>query len=97
MVSGSELFAADLCSWDTTKRSVGIQPSEAGVAEVLIRPSLGDLAWADGLIPTHYGDIHIHVENGLLLSGCITLPNGITGTLILEDRHIALQAGEICF
>jgi alpha-L-rhamnosidase len=58
---------------------LGVQPSEIGYTQVVFNPCLGDLAWAQGTIPTPHGPIQVflkHDEDGQKLAE-ITCPSGI--------------------
>lgn len=63
---------------------LGVIPVTPGYRTVEIRPDLGDLDWADGTVPTPHGDIHVSVTGPV--SGRVTLPPGVTGTLHLPGR-----------
>ena len=63
---------------------LGVTPTAPGYRTVGIRPALGDLAWAEGEIPTPHGNIRVSLKAPL--TGEITLPAGITGTLHLPGR-----------
>ncbi len=57
------------------ERVLGITPAAPGYARVRIRPHLGDLAWAEGCIPTPHGPITVRAEAGR--EPIVTLPAGI--------------------
>ncbi len=63
---------------------LGVTPASPGYRTVDIRPALGDLAWAEGVVPTPHGDIHVSLTDAS--TGTVTLPDGITGTLHLPGR-----------
>lgn len=63
---------------------LGVTPTAPGYRTVAIRPDLGDLDWAEGTIPTPHGDIQISLTGPV--SGRVTLPPGVTGTLHLPGR-----------
>lgn len=72
-------------------RILGVTPTAPGYREVEIRPTLGDLAWAEGSIPTPLGDIRVSVRGPH--AGQLILPPGISGTLHLpgrEPRHLGV-------
>ena len=72
---------------------LGVTPTALGYREVAIRPSLGDLAWAKGEIPTPHGIISVSLTGAT--AGEVTLPGGITGTFQLGDRPpVALAGGQ---
>jgi hypothetical protein len=62
------------------------------------RPQLGDLRWAEGVVPTPHGDIIVRWDNAEALHGTITLPPGIEGEVALPapngTRVVPLQTGE---
>ena len=64
---------------------LGVTPTSPGYRTVDIRPALGDLAWAEGDIPTPWGEISVSVRDPL--AGRIVLPPGVSGTLHLPGRH----------
>ena len=70
---------------------LGVTPTTPGYRTVAIRPALGDLAWANGEIPTPHG--HIRVTLTGPETGDITLPIGITGTLHRAGRAPVTLAG----
>ena len=47
--------------------TLGVTPAEPGYSTARIAPDLGDLAWAEGKVPTPHGLISVRVEAGLLL------------------------------
>jgi hypothetical protein len=63
---------------------LGVMPTSPGYRTVDIRPALGDLAWAEGVVPTPHGEIHVSLTGPM--TGEIALPAGITGTLYLPGR-----------
>ena len=46
--------------------TLGVTPAEPGYTTARIKPDLGDLAWAEGKVPTPHGLISVHVEPGCL-------------------------------
>jgi hypothetical protein len=70
---------------------LGVTPTAPGYRTVGIRPALGDLAWAEGEIPTPHGNIRVSLKAPL--TGEITLPAGITGTLHLPGHPPQPLAG----
>ncbi len=57
------------------ERVLGITPAAPGYAQVRITPHPGDLAWAEGCIPTPHGPVTVRVEAGK--APAITLPSGV--------------------
>ena len=41
---------------------LGVQPTAPGFSRVSIRPQLGDLAWAKGVVPTPHGEIRVEMD-----------------------------------
>ena len=46
--------------------TLGVTPAEPGYAAVRIAPRLGDLAWAEGKVPSPYGLIHVRAETDIV-------------------------------
>lgn len=72
---------------------LGVQPAEPGFASVRIEPSLGDLQWAEGVVPTPRGLIRLRWERGAAISGTVTLPEGMAGEVRLGGRSIPVKPG----
>lgn len=70
---------------------LGVTPTSPGYRTVDLRPALGDLEWAEGVVPTPLGDIRIKLQNGL--RGEVELPEGVTATLHLPDRPATILHG----
>ncbi|MCW5547333.1 MAG: hypothetical protein KIT44_00040 [Opitutaceae bacterium] len=70
---------------------LGLTPTSPGYRTVDLRPALGDLSAAEGIVPTPQGDIRIKLQNGL--RGEVVLPAGITATLHLPGRPATTLAG----
>jgi hypothetical protein len=77
---------------------LGVQSTEPGFKRVRIAPQLGDLQWAEGVVPTPHGDIMVHWDHAETLQGTINLPMGIEGEVVLPalngTRIVPLQTGE---
>jgi hypothetical protein len=43
---------------------LGVTPAEPGYTAVRIAPRLGSLAWAEGMVPSPHGLIHVRAEAG---------------------------------
>lgn len=71
---------------------LGVQPVEPGFARVRIAPQLGDLAWAEGIVPTPHGDVSVRRDNEPL-RGAVTLPPGMEGKVVLPapDRTLVVD------
>lgn len=73
----------------------GITPAEPGFRSVRIEPFLGSLTFAEGQMPHPSGEIAVRFEKTATggLKGVVTLPAGITGTLVWKGKSRALVAG----
>jgi hypothetical protein len=71
------------------KYYLGVRPTKPGYEEFEIRPSLGDLDWMEGDVPTPHGTIHVEMDRHrvtvLATEGC--------GTLIVSGRQVSVQSG----
>ncbi len=71
-------WASGPAAW-MSRHILGIDPVEPGFKTVRIQPFLGDLAWAEGTVPTPYGPIHVRHEkkaDGTIETKC-DLPQGV--------------------
>ena len=70
------------------KYYLGVRPTKPGYKEFEIRPSLGDLEWMKGDVPTPHGMIHIEMDRHqvkvLATEGC--------GTLIIAGQQIPVKS-----
>lgn len=82
-------------NYDFLATVCGIRPASAGFSTVRIEPNLGTLEWVSGKMPHPRGEIHVHFERtdsgGIV--GEITLPEGVKGDFIWQDRSIELVGG----
>ncbi|MFW6146153.1 MAG: alpha-L-rhamnosidase C-terminal domain-containing protein [Planctomycetota bacterium] len=60
---------------------LGVRPAAPGFAAVTLRPHPGDLAWAEGTVPTPYGSIDVRWDRAAdgALTGRVVLPDGVWG------------------
>ena len=74
---------------------LGVAPATPGLAAVHLRPQLGDLAWAQGLVPTPYGDVWVHWEAAPRLHGHVIVPAGLSAQVFwnVDDAAPALELG----
>lgn len=74
----------------------GVQPAEAGFKKVRIEPHLGPLDEAHGTVPHPLGTISVNLKrkgrDGI--TGDITLPEGLTGEFVWNNRRIPLKGGK---
>jgi hypothetical protein len=66
---------------------LGVQPLTPGFATLAIRPQLGGLSHAEGLVPSIRGPIHVSVDAaaGQALQLSVELPANVTANLALPD------------
>jgi hypothetical protein len=69
---------------------MGVQPTSPGYATWEARPTLSDMEWMEGSVPTPYGEIIIKMDGEKL---SISNPGGV-GTIYYQDKVYTLQAGE---
>lgn len=74
----------------------GINPAEPGFRSVRIEPYLGDLTTVDGRMPHPAGDIAVQFQKTPAggLTGNVTLPPNLTGTLRWRGKTMALKGGK---
>ena len=74
----------------------GIRPAEPGFRSVRIEPFLGDLTTVDGRMPHPLGEIAVQVQKTPAggLTGSVTLPANLTGTLRWQGKTLALKGGK---
>lgn len=74
----------------------GIRPAEPGFRSVRIEPSLGDLTTVNGRLPHPSGDIIVQFQQtpGGGLTGSVTLPANLTGTLRWKEKSLPLTGGK---
>ena len=74
----------------------GIRPGEPGFKTVRIEPSLGDLTTVDGKMPHPLGDIVVQFQKTATggLTGNVTLPPNLTGTLRWKGKTLPLKSGK---
>ena len=72
------------------KYFLGVRPTKAGYEEYEIRPSLGDLEWMEGDVPTPHGMIHVYMDSQQVRvrasEGC--------GKLVIGDQTIPIEANK---
>ena len=69
-------------------RVLGISPQTPGFEVIAIRPTLGDLKWAKGTIPTPHGPVKVAwnlTKNGWQLE--VTIPNGSRSEVTLPTHR----------
>lgn len=71
------------------KYYLGVQPTQPGYAEYEVRPSLGDLDWLEGDVPTPHGMIHLYMDRRQIK---IRATEG-RGTLYYNDQQVSIDAG----
>ena len=73
------------------KYFLGVRPTKPGYAEYEIHPSLGDLEWMQGTVPTPRGLIHIFMSRH-----CVKIDSGCDaeGWLFVGDKKVAIAPHE---
>lgn len=74
----------------------GIRPGEPGFRAVRIEPYLGDLPSVEGKVPHPQGDIAVQLQKTATggLTGMVTLPANVTGSLRWKGKSLPLKAGK---
>ncbi len=74
---------------------LGIRPAEPGFRSVHIRPALGDLERAEGVMPHEKGliEVRLHRTPAGGIRANITLPEGLAGTFEWEGQRTPLRSG----
>lgn len=77
---------------------LGVIPAEPGFDRVVIAPALGDLAWAEGIVPTRHGPIEVSLQcDDGQISGTVTLPHGVEAAVSLERSKPTVRGHAIRF
>ena len=79
-------------------RILGVTPAAPGFKTLAIRPSLCDLRWAKGTVPTPNGDVTVawkRVDEILQLD--VTLPAGTEADIILPAKTVHVKSGQYHF
>ena len=75
------------------KYYLGVRPTKPGYEEFEIRPSLGDLDWLQGDVPTPHGMIHVEMNRHEVK---VFATEG-SGTLYIAGQQIPVKSGtEVC-
>jgi hypothetical protein len=69
------------------KYYLGVKPTKPGYEEFEIRPTLGDLDWMEGNVPTPHGLIHVYMDKQQVKVHA----NEGTGWLIVGDQRIRIE------
>ena len=72
----------------------GIRPAEPGFRKLTVAPNFGELSAMEGTYPIPAGDVVFSLKKtGTGLSGTVTLPDGVSGTLIWGTKRKVLNPG----
>lgn len=77
--------------YQMSSRILGVTPATPGFKSIAIRPTVCDLKWAKGRVPTPYGDTVVDWKReGGNLKVQIVIPKGATGEIYLPqaDPHV---------
>ena len=81
-------------AWAFFSVVAGIRPTEPGFRKLDIAPSFGELTSAEGTYPIPAGEVVFALKKeGKGLSGSVTLPGGVSGTLVWGDKRMVLRSG----
>lgn len=74
----------------------GIRPAEPGFRAVRIEPFLGDLTSVEGKVPHPLGEIAVQFQKNSTggLTGTVTLPTNLAGTLRWKGKSLPLKPGK---
>lgn len=72
------------------KYYLGVRPTKPGYKEFEIRPSLGDLDWMQGDVPTPHGMIHVEMDRRHVK----VLASEGQGKLIIGDNTVTIEANK---
>ena len=79
-------------------RVLGVTPTSPGFTTLAIRPSICDLTWARGVVPTPHGDVHVSwtwTNDTIQLD--VIIPDGISADVILPDATKHVNSGKHSF
>lgn len=69
-------------TYQLSRRMLGVAPLKPGFAEIVVAPDLGDLEYAEGVVPTRVGDVEVTLErNRDSLVAQVRAPDGVTTRL----------------
>ena len=73
----------------------GIQPAEPGFRSVRIEPAFGPLTTVSGTVPHPLGNIVVQFQKTVTggLTGTVTLPEKLTGTVRWQGKSVPLKGG----
>lgn len=77
---------------DLVTRVLGVTPAEPGFRVACIAPALGDLQWAEGVVPTPYGPLSVRVEPDRIDVDS-PIPVLVEGRRHAGGRHAVRRAG----
>ena len=81
-------------NFDLLATVAGIEPAAPGFAEVLISPHLGNLPGLKASLPHPRGTIAVQYRrNGNGLIADITLPEGLKGVFVWQEKKVTLKPG----
>ena len=87
-VSLSHGWSSGATNW-LTERVLGVRPTAGGFTRCEIHPDLGDLAWAEGDVPTPHGTIHVRATPTSLH---VKLPKGVLAEANLNGGKVLMDA-----
>ena len=73
------------------KYYLGVRPTKPGYEEYIVEPSLGDLEWMEGDVPTPQGMIHIYIDHKQVKVNATTAGKG---SLVLGNQRYDIEPGK---
>jgi hypothetical protein len=81
-------------AWAFFSTVAGIRPVEPGFRKLDFAPQFGELTRLEGTYPVPAGEVVFQLQKaGAGLSGSVTLPDGVSGTLVWNGKKTPLRAG----
>jgi hypothetical protein len=69
-------------TFQLSSKILGVTPAVPGFGIINIYPEIGELQWAKGTVPTHFGLVKLHIEQfEKIIKLELSLPSGTTGIL----------------
>jgi len=69
------------------RKVLGVEPLQPGYSRILIRPHLGNLAWAEGRVPTQHGPVALRFDaDQQSFRAMVEIPPGTTARLELPAK-----------
>jgi hypothetical protein len=108
-VWGRHMIEGSLChGWSAAPAMIlpafvlGVKPTSPGFRTFEVRPRTGDLAWAEGTVPTPRGDVRVSWKHRAKGFACkVTVPEGATARFVADGlgrrKSVTLKPGTHAF